>query len=96
MTEDQRQWAIKRVRAKRAFWVHLSVYMLVNAFLVFVWAVTSGAYFWPMWPMFGWGIGVAAHAVSVFLAPMEVSEERIDRELERQRGSSRSGQAGLG
>ena len=95
MTDDQRQWAINRVRAKRAFWMHLAVYIMVNAFLVFIWAFTSEGYFWPAWPMLGWGIGVLAHGVSVFLAPMDISEERIDRELRSQRGSSGS-QAGSG
>lgn len=96
MTDDRRQWAIGRVRAKRAFWVHLSVYILVNAFLVVVWAASSAGYFWPVWPMLGWGIGVAAHALSVFLAPTEVSEERIDRELQGRRGSSTNTRAGRG
>ncbi len=96
MTDDQRHWAIKRIRAKRAFWVHLTVYILVNAFLVFVWAVTSGGSFWPVWPMFGWGIGLAAHAAGVFLAPMDVSDERIDRELRSRGGSVTSAHSGLG
>ena len=96
MTDDQRRWAIRRIRAKRAFWVHLAVYILVNAFLMVVWAASSADYFWPAWPMLGWGIGVGAHAVSVFLAPMDVSEERIDRELQSRRRSAMNAQAGRG
>ncbi len=88
MTDDQRQWAIRRIRAKRAFWVHLAVYFAVNAFLVFIWAVTSGSYFWPVWPILGWGIGLVAHAMGVFFAPMDISEERIDRELQANRFGS--------
>ena len=96
MTDDQRQMAIRRIRAKRAFWVHLSVYILVNAFLMVVWAVSSADYFWPVWPILGWGIGVGAHAVSVFLAPMDISEERIDRELQSRRRSATNAQSGRG
>lgn len=81
MTEDQRQWAIKRIRAKRAFWVHLAVYLAVNTLLVFIWAAGSGDHFWPMWPMLGWGIGVVAHGVTVYVGPSTISEERIEREL---------------
>jgi hypothetical protein len=81
MTEEQRQWAIRRIRAKRGFWIHFSIYLVVNALLVAVWAVTWTGYFWPVWPMLGWGIGVAAHAVSVFVGPADISEERIEREL---------------
>jgi hypothetical protein len=95
MTEEERQWAIRRIRAKRGFWIHLSVYLAVNALLVVVWTVTSAAYFWPMWPLLGWGIGVVAHGMSVFLGPSRISEERIDRELQAGRfSSSTSGRAG--
>lgn len=82
MTEDQRQWAINRIRAKRAFWVHLTVYILVNALLVFIWAINTSDYFWPMWPMLGWGIGVVAHAVGVGVGTSKITEERIAREIE--------------
>jgi len=86
MTEDERQWAINRIKAKRAFWVHLVVYATVNAFLVFIWAVTSSDGFWPIWPMLGWGIGVAAHGASVLAGPSTISEEQIDRELRARHG----------
>ena len=83
MNEEQRQWAIRRIRAKRGFWIHFGVYLAVNSVLVLVWALASADYFWPVWPMLGWGIGVVAHAVNVFIRPAEISEERIDRELQR-------------
>lgn len=82
MTEDQRQQAIRRIRAKREFWVHLSVYLAVNALLVLIWAMTSAAYFWPVWPMLGWGIAIVVHAVRVFGGSAEVSEARIEREMQ--------------
>ena len=83
MTDEQRQQAIERIQAKRGFWVHFAIYLAVNAALVLIWAVTSGSYFWPIWPMLGWGIGVAAHAVSVFVGRSEITEAQIDRELGR-------------
>lgn len=33
-------------------------YVLVMALLIVIWAATGAAYFWPMWPMLGWGIGL--------------------------------------
>jgi hypothetical protein len=83
MTDEQRERAIRRIRAKRGFRVHFAVYLAVNALLVAIWAMTSTAYFWPVWPMLGWGIGVVAHAVSVYVGPSEISEAQIDRELGR-------------
>ena len=82
MVDERREWAIKRIRAKREFWVHLFVYFAVNTFLVVIWAVTSGGYFWPIWPMLGWAIGLGAHGLSVFAGPRQITEERINRELE--------------
>ena len=41
------------------------VYVLVMAMLVGIWAVTGMGYFWPIWPMMGWGIGIAGKALGV-------------------------------
>jgi eukaryotic-like serine/threonine-protein kinase len=41
---------------------HLTLYVLVNLFLIGIWAASGAGYFWPIWPILGWGIGVAAHA----------------------------------
>ena len=87
MTEEQRQQAIRRIQAKRGFRVHLVVYLAVNALLVLIWAITSATFFWPVWPILGWGIGVAAHGVSVYARPSEISEAQIDRELQGRSGS---------
>src|SRR5206468_10356174 len=40
---------------------HLRAYVLVILLLVVVWATTGFGYPWPVWPAFGWGIGLAAH-----------------------------------
>ncbi len=63
------------------------MYVAVNSLLILIWAMTSGGYFWPVWPILGWGIGVAAHAASIFVGPREISEAQIDRELQGRLGS---------
>jgi len=45
--------------------IHLTVYVLVNLMLVAIWAAGGGGYFWPIWPILGWGIGLGAHAAPV-------------------------------
>jgi hypothetical protein len=86
VTEDQRHRAVQRIRAKRGFWSHFATYVAVNALLVVIWAVTGAENFWPIWPILGWGIGVAANAAGVFLRPQEISEERIQREMDGRTG----------
>lgn len=46
---------------------------------------TDPRYFWPMFPLLGQGIGLAAHAWDVYRSDVP-SEERIRREMERLRG----------
>ena len=83
MTDEQRQGAVRRIQAKRGFWSHFTTYLAVNALLVLIWALTSAGHFWPVWPILGWGIGVVAHAVSVYVKPTEITDAQIDRELGR-------------
>jgi hypothetical protein len=53
---DKREAAIKRLEAKRVFRLHAAIYVAVNVGLIIIWAMTSGGYFWPIWPILGWGI----------------------------------------
>lgn len=82
--KELRQQAMQRLRAKAAFRKHLVVYLAVNTFLVLIWAITGIGFFWPVFPIVGWGIGVAVNAWEVF-GPDQVSEERIRREMDRLR-----------
>jgi class 3 adenylate cyclase len=41
---------------------HLAIYVVVNVALVGIWAASGGGYFWPIWSILGWGIGVGCHA----------------------------------
>jgi hypothetical protein len=44
---------------------HATSYGLVMVLLVAIWFFTTpGGYFWPIWPLLGWGIAVAAHALA--------------------------------
>jgi class 3 adenylate cyclase len=42
--------------------IHATVYVVVNVMLVAIWAASGGGYFWPIWPLLGWGIGLGCHA----------------------------------
>ncbi len=81
--------AERRLRQEKGFYVHLAVYASVNALLIFI-NFRAGAPWWFFWPALGWGIGLAAHAFSVFgIHGTRDWEERRLRELieeERARG----------
>jgi 2TM domain len=59
--------ATKRVKDLRDFWVHLAMYVVVNAGLVIIDLAQGGGLQWAQWVIFGWGIGIVAHAVNVFV-----------------------------
>jgi 2TM domain len=85
-TRDQtaRDQAITQLKKRRDFFGHLLVYVLVNAFIVVIWAVTGGhGFFWPIFPIVGWGIGVVMNAWDAFWRH-EVTEEDIQREMGRE------------
>ena len=82
---ELRDRALTRLKKRRDFYAHVMVYLLVNAFLVIIWWMTSpGGFFWPVFPIVGWGIGVAGNAWDVY-ARKPFSEDEIRREQERLR-----------
>jgi adenylate cyclase len=76
------QAAIERIQAKRAFWRHATIYVAVNLLLIAIWAITSRGYFWPIWPILGWGVGLGANYRNVFLT-RPISDDEIRRDLEK-------------
>ena len=82
--EPAREEARKRLQSKRDFRTDLLAYVVVNSFLVGVWAFTGAGYFWPAWVLAGWGVGLVLHGYDVFFR-RPVSEADIDRELSRGR-----------
>jgi hypothetical protein len=57
------------------------VFVTTQAFLLIIWALSDDTYPWYIFPLFGWGILVAAHAVYAFVvkAPEEIMIEREAR-----------------
>jgi hypothetical protein len=55
-----------RVRKIRGFYIHSTVYVLVNLLLIAINLLTSPSVLWFVWPLLGWGIGLAAHGLAVF------------------------------
>ena len=66
-TEHDRYKAAKsRVAQLRGFYVHLTTFIVVNAFLVTLNLLTSPDSLWFYWVLLGWGIGLVAHALQVY------------------------------
>lgn len=83
---EMRKRALERIEARQEWRQHATVYALVMTLLTVIWLVTSGigTYFWPVWPMMGWGMGVALHGASLVL-DKEPTEEEIAAEAAKLR-----------
>ncbi len=80
LTDDRREVAIKRIHAKRGFRRHVVTYAAVNGFLVVVWVATGGSYFWPVWTIAGWGIGLGVQGWAVY-GERSITEVEIQDEI---------------
>ena len=79
---ERRERAIRRVAAIKGFYIHLAVYLVVIAGLIIVDALT-GSNWWVQWVIFGWGIGVAAHALAVFGRASKYVSDWEDRKIKQ-------------
>ena len=65
MDEQRLERARRRIRRLRDFYMHVAIYVVVLAGIaIFNWMLTPD-FWWVVFPAVGWGIGLAAHAVSV-------------------------------
>ena len=59
--------ARKRANAKMGWYMHAAVFVLVNLFLFAASKYAFGTRSWSVFPLLGWGLGLALHGVSVFM-----------------------------
>ncbi len=58
--------AVEYVKELKGFYSHLITYFFVVVALLAFNLMTAPTHLWVIWVAFGWGVGVAAHAVNVF------------------------------
>jgi len=87
---DRYDRARRRVRQIRAFYLHATVFGVINALLHLINLVTTSGTYWAFWPLLGWGIGLLAHALATYRwTPFfcrEWEERKIKELLDKDRG----------
>ena len=81
-----REREARKILRRRVFWLHASIYLAVNLALFVIWVIVGGGYPWFVFPIVGWGIGVAAHAAAAFLmvSTHDLVLEREQRRLSQE------------
>ncbi len=88
---DEKEIAIakRKVKAKKEFYKHLIAFSIVMPFLFFLNLLTSPFHWWFLYPLLGWGMGLAFHYVEVFGIPgfniltREWEEDELYKELKK-------------
>lgn len=63
---QEERGAIEYVRDIKGFYSHLAVYILVITVMAATNLYMGTDNLWFIWPMLGWGLGVASHGLAVF------------------------------
>jgi hypothetical protein len=59
----------------------------VNGMLIGIWAVTGAGFFWPIFVILAWGVGLALHAWNVY-GVKPITEAEIRREMGKHEGDA--------
>ena len=84
--KDPLLWSIAKKRTE--FKSHLYTYITVNGFLWLIWLITTPAESrtahtpWPVWPLLGWGIGLALHFVFTYIVKYD-EKQAAEKEYEK-------------
>ena len=89
--KDLLRIARRRASAKFGFFIHLTVFVAVNAMLFFINQSTSPGVSWSMFPLAGWGLGLSIHGLAVFLSGSGLRERMVEGEMRKLRSNSTPG-----
>ncbi|MCP9228215.1 2TM domain-containing protein [Bacillus mycoides] len=78
--------AKKRMENLKAFYIHLTVYILVNLMFFFINISSDSSKLWFLYPLGGWGIGIVIHGLTTFpfgIFGKEWEERKIKEYMEK-------------
>lgn len=83
--EELERLARRRAGAKLGWYVHATVYVLVNIVIFAMSHYAFGTRPWSVFPLLGWGFGLAMHGISVFMlgTGSSLRERLVQKERER-------------
>ena len=82
--DDERVWARSHIARRRKLRADIVAYVVINAFLLVVWALTGAGYFWPAWVLAGWGVALLLDIWN-FNQHRPITDADIDSELHTRR-----------
>ncbi|UCG10122.1 MAG: 2TM domain-containing protein [Dehalococcoidia bacterium] len=84
LTEEQiYEEASRKVKDRKRFYGGLATYLIVNAVLVVIWALSGQGYMWFLWPLGIWGVFVLGDYLRVFVFGKGSDQRAIEKEAEK-------------
>ncbi|MFN8195597.1 MAG: 2TM domain-containing protein [Nocardioidaceae bacterium] len=81
-TPSDYELARTRLLRRRKFRADVAAYLVINAFLVGIWAAAGFGYFWPGWVLAGWAVLLILDGWDTYVR-RDVTEGDIQRELHK-------------
>ena len=82
---ELRRQAELRVGVRTSFYIHATVYAIVNAGLATINLLTTPQTLWFLWPLAGWGIGLVLHGFGAFFELSGGRTNAVEAEIARMR-----------
>lgn len=88
--EELRVIAKKRLKKQADFKQYLWIWAGVSVLLTVIWFLTSpGEYFWPIWAIFGMGVGALFSGIDAYgKNPKVITDNDIDAEVAKMKKNS--------
>ncbi len=83
--QELRARARKIAEDKLGFFIHLVIFLGVNAMFVALWWWSGGGFPWFVFPLVFWGIGLVAHGLGTFMGS-GYADRMAEREYQRLKG----------
>lgn len=72
--------AATQLQRWRDFGSDAAAYVVINVIFMMIWVATGRGFFWPIFPLIGWGIGLSAQHFNVVLRG-QITDEDVRRAL---------------
>jgi two-component system LytT family sensor kinase len=82
--------AHRRVKEIKEFYGNITSYIIVMPFLVFINYYTYWGFKWFLFPLFGWGLGVAIHWFTIFGYGASWEEKKIREIMEKEKHNNKN------
>ena len=81
--EEKYRRAKERVEEIKGIYIHLFMYIIVNSGLFLINLIFARNHWWFYRPLLGWGIGIVAHALTVFGLGGFLGKEWEERQIKK-------------